>query len=155
MLGWSPTKMTQWSLGPWPHALIGGVQPIDMAGGPRRTLPIRGGGGQGLQTRGSSEPPQSPPSTPIRSRGWHCQRREVRCLHRRNQIATPTPPPAFTVSGPRRSGHDAMVASNSSKPTGLCLNSLSPSPSPSLFCALWCSTRFIPNNKELPTRSTP
>jgi hypothetical protein len=45
--------------------MIGGVQPYSWLVGPRRTVPIRGGEGQGLQTRGSLPPPHRPHPSPI------------------------------------------------------------------------------------------
>jgi hypothetical protein len=47
------------------HALIGGIQPYSWLVGPRRTVPIRRGEGQGLHTRGSLPPPHHPHPSPI------------------------------------------------------------------------------------------
>jgi hypothetical protein len=51
---------------------------------------IRGSGGHGLKTRGS--PGRHPTPNPSRSRGRHCQRREVHCPSEHRRTASPSSP---------------------------------------------------------------
>jgi hypothetical protein len=57
LLGWSPTKMTQRPLGPWPHALIGVSSPLTWLVGPPSHNAYKRRWGRGSRRGSPAQPP--------------------------------------------------------------------------------------------------